>query len=74
LGDVVVSKPTGNFGGVVQYNAGKTGVLNRPPQILLAAISQLESTNMIKKNHWISDILKKNPDVMSKFFRPLEQD
>ena len=40
LGDVVVSKPTGDFGGVVQYDFCKTvaqgvfertGRLNRPP-------------------------------------------
>ncbi|EED12227.1 kinesin light chain, putative [Talaromyces stipitatus ATCC 10500] len=46
LGDVVVSKPTGKYGGVVQYDYGKaisgggfqrTGMLNRPPQILLTA-------------------------------------
>ncbi|KIX05175.1 uncharacterized protein Z518_06047 [Rhinocladiella mackenziei CBS 650.93] len=46
LGDVVVSKPTASFGGVVQYDLGKystgggferTGVLNKPPQILRAS-------------------------------------
>src|SRR5467141_5086548 len=44
LGDVVVSKPTGEFGGVVQYDCGKTieggrfkrtSILNKPPQVLL---------------------------------------
>ncbi|KAL4865783.1 hypothetical protein BDV12DRAFT_174093 [Aspergillus spectabilis] len=42
LGDVVVSKPAGNYPGVVQYDFGKrifdgrfveTGTLNRPPDI-----------------------------------------
>ncbi|PSN59120.1 hypothetical protein BS50DRAFT_614690 [Corynespora cassiicola Philippines] len=45
LGDVVVSKPYQTFGGVVQYDMGKstpnrferTGSLNSPPQILLSA-------------------------------------
>jgi nucleoside phosphorylase len=56
LGDVVVSKPTSTFGGVVQYDHGKaisgnrfqrTGALNKPPSILLAAISHLEADRMI---------------------------
>ncbi|KAL2839757.1 major facilitator superfamily domain-containing protein [Aspergillus pseudoustus] len=42
LGDVVVSKPTGQYGGVIQYDFGKavpgesfhlTGMLNQPPQL-----------------------------------------
>jgi hypothetical protein len=42
LGDVVVSKPTESFGGVVQYDYGKSvqeggftraGILNKPPVI-----------------------------------------
>src|ERR1700722_13678740 len=57
LGDVVVSKPTGEFGGVVQYDFGKTvgqgvfertGTLNRPPQILLTAIARLQADEMMK--------------------------
>src|SRR4029077_19880879 len=66
LGDVVVSRPTGTSGGVVQYDSGKTlssgrfeqtGSLNQPPQILLTAISQLQSADMTKRGHGISDIL-----------------
>jgi nucleoside phosphorylase len=89
LGDVVVSKPTGTSGGVVQYDFGKTissgrfeqtGSLNQPPQTLLTAISQLQSTNLIKENHGISDILsdifERNPNMTSEFFHPppLEHD
>src|ERR1700735_3304216 len=57
LGDVVVSKPTGDFGGVVQYDSGKTvaqgvfertGRLNKPPQILLTAISRLQADQVIE--------------------------
>src|ERR1700735_2629785 len=57
LGDVVVSKPIGDFGGVVQYDFGKTvaqgvfertGRLNRPPQILLTAISRLQADQVIE--------------------------
>lgn len=52
LGDVVVSQPTGAFGGVVQYDLGKrleggqfqrTGMLNRPPQILSANVQRLQA-------------------------------
>jgi nucleoside phosphorylase len=50
LGDVVVSKPDGTFGGVVQYDIGKstihgfqrTGALNSRPQALLNALSSVE--------------------------------
>lgn len=52
LGDVVVSYPTGTSPGVVQYDLGKeedsnhfrrTGSLQRPPLILMAAINTLQS-------------------------------
>ncbi|PGH01143.1 hypothetical protein AJ79_08014 [Helicocarpus griseus UAMH5409] len=54
LGDVVVSKPTRDFGGVIQYDYGKTiqegqfertGVLNKPPTILLTALSRLRAAH-----------------------------
>lgn len=53
LVDVVVSAPTGQHGGVVQYDFGKTlaegrlyrtGTLNRPPNVLLSTLSYLRST------------------------------
>ena len=52
LGDIVVSKPHGMYGGVVQYDLGKNlgegsfkrkGSLNRPPISLLTAMSALRS-------------------------------
>jgi nucleoside phosphorylase len=51
LGDVVVSQPGNGHGGVVQYDFGKsmpsgfkrTGFLNAPPTVLLAAITKLRS-------------------------------
>lgn len=52
LGDVVVGVPTGAQPGVIQYDFGKdladnrfihTGSLQRPPRVLLSAISGLES-------------------------------
>ncbi|GFF63793.1 hypothetical protein CNMCM8927_005575 [Aspergillus lentulus] len=54
LGDVVVSKPSGRWGGVVQFDRGKalpdshsrferTGALQRPPDVLLGAVARLEA-------------------------------
>ncbi|PLB48766.1 kinesin light chain [Aspergillus steynii IBT 23096] len=51
LGDIVVSQPGNSHGGVVQYDFGKstpsgferTGFLNTPPTILLAAVTKLRS-------------------------------
>ncbi|OGM50207.1 hypothetical protein ABOM_001082 [Aspergillus bombycis] len=51
LGDVVVSKPHQNHGGVVQYDKGKwhdhdeferTSHLNKPPKVLLKATAKLQ--------------------------------
>ena len=54
LGDVVVSQPHQTFGGVIQYDLGKTtlsgfertGSLNSPPQILLAAVAQVRANEL----------------------------
>ncbi|GES58921.1 hypothetical protein ATEIFO6365_0003020400 [Aspergillus terreus] len=52
LGDIVVSKPGPGHGGVIQYDYGKTlsegefvdiGYLNRPPNVLLTALTKLLS-------------------------------
>jgi nucleoside phosphorylase len=51
LGDIVVSQPQKGYGGVVQYDFGKstpngfkrTGFLNAPPRILLAAVTKLRA-------------------------------
>ncbi|GMG13315.1 unnamed protein product [Aspergillus oryzae] len=65
LGDVVISKPTATSTGVIQYDYGKTlrdgrfqhtGSLNKPPPVLLKAMSQLESDSMTG-NTLISKIL-----------------
>ncbi|KAN0066838.1 hypothetical protein V8E54_015010 [Elaphomyces granulatus] len=66
LGDVVVSKPTGAFGGVVQYDYGKTvasgvfqqtGMMNQPPQVLLNAIARLHAHDIMGQNQSIADII-----------------
>jgi len=51
LGDVVISQPQRCYGGVVQYDFGKTGpgysstegFLNSPPKILLTAVAKVRS-------------------------------
>jgi nucleoside phosphorylase len=58
LGDVVVSQPHGMFGGVVQYDAGKTtpsgfmrtGSLNSPPPVLLSAIAIVQANGLCGKS------------------------
>ncbi|KAF2998928.1 hypothetical protein E8E13_006245 [Curvularia kusanoi] len=54
LGDVVVCVPAKVFGGVVQYDVGKTtasgfertGSLDSPPQVLLAAVKQVKANEL----------------------------
>jgi nucleoside phosphorylase len=69
LGDVVVSKPTGSYSGVVQYDRGKvtsggrfklSGTLNQPPQVLLTSIAQLQADQMDGKNHSFATILSES--------------
>lgn len=59
LGDVVVGVPVGRLPGVIQYDLGKslkggafqvTGSLNRPPNVLLTAISNMTSDPRLPKS------------------------
>lgn len=55
LGDVVVSQPHQGYGGVIQYDFGKTtpsgfrqtGFLNSRPAILLGAIAKLQANQPV---------------------------
>jgi nucleoside phosphorylase len=75
LGDVVVSQPHGTFAGVVQYDAGKTtpsgfkrtGALNSPPQMLLAAVAQVRANEMLGRSKLCEYITKL--ESVSKFQR-----
>ncbi|KAL4863582.1 hypothetical protein BDV12DRAFT_206383 [Aspergillus spectabilis] len=81
LGDIVVSKPTKSLSGVIQYDYGKTlhngqfcrtGSLNKPPPVLLKAISQMESDSILGQNllgNILSDALQKE-EVQNWFPRP----
>ena len=86
LGDVVVSKPTGALGGVVQYDYGKTiasgafqqtGMMNQPPQVLLHAIARLQADEMLGSNQsiveMISNVLNTNVDMKTRFSRPADE-
>lgn len=71
LGDVVVSRPEGTLGGVVQFDRGKTmkdgrflrtGSLNKPPVALLNALADLEAEHELedsKLSLYISEMLDK---------------
>jgi nucleoside phosphorylase len=81
LGDVVVSKPSGQFGGVVQYDFGKTvesglfertGSLNAPPRVLLNAVNALMARYELGRSTF-TDILT-NAKLPPNFSRPGEED
>jgi nucleoside phosphorylase len=79
LGDVVVSKPTGTFGGVVQYDFGKTvqngrftrtGALNRPPDVLLAALASLQAKHLMEDpelSRHLSEMVVRYPNMRAQF-------
>ncbi|KAK6502518.1 hypothetical protein TWF506_003099 [Arthrobotrys conoides] len=74
LGDVVVSHPTSDYPGVIQYDLGKTlnnntfertGFLQRPPRFIMTAISSLTSDPDIPLQPlepYLKDIAKKRPE------------
>ncbi|RAK91400.1 hypothetical protein BO79DRAFT_104963, partial [Aspergillus costaricaensis CBS 115574] len=82
LGDVVVSKPTREYGGVIQYDYGKaidggewehTGMLNKPPTVLLTAISRLQAAHLQKPSQvseLVSEVLAVNPSMATTFSCP----
>ena len=76
LGDVAVSKPSGRFGGVVQYNFGATGkdgfkrkgFLNSPPTVLLSALSALRTNHETNRDDFktiLSNALTKLPETFA---------
>jgi nucleoside phosphorylase len=82
LGDVVVSDPYDGNGGVFQYDFGKTiqdqsfrttGFLNKPPRVLLAAVSALKAEYESDGHQFesaINNILEKKPRLRKKYMRP----
>ena len=82
LGDIVVSKPIKESGGVIQYDFGKTvqegrfkrtGSLNRPPDMLLTALASLQSKHMRERPElmkYLSEMLRRYPKMVTQFARP----
>ena len=82
LGDVVVSKPTASFGGVVQYDLGKystrggferTGILAKPPALLRASVETLGADHRIKGSRvpqYLLDMLQKFPAMEEEYSYP----
>ena len=75
LGDVVIGTPQGRFGGVVQYDFGKTGrggsqtrtgFLSAPPSSLLTAVSLLQADPNAKNR---IEALLQSSDIDQKFKR-----
>ncbi|KAL2673672.1 hypothetical protein Neosp_012115 [[Neocosmospora] mangrovei] len=73
LGDVVVSEPKGELGGVLQYDLGKrlpggkfhrTGQLNAPPRVLLGAFPEVRRRhNDPRKRHSMTDNVSRMDDI-----------
>ncbi|KAL4961772.1 uncharacterized protein BDV14DRAFT_119957 [Aspergillus stella-maris] len=86
LGDIVVSKPTDTHGGVIEYDYGKvlnggnlkrTGMLNRPPQVLLTAVSKLQAHHIkdgCQFMEFYAELENKSTDRLSNLARPLNED
>ncbi|UKZ70704.1 uncharacterized protein TrAtP1_011676 [Trichoderma atroviride] len=87
LGDVVVSWPSANFGGVLQYDFGKTmsegkfvhtGVLNKTSIVLRSSVSALRARHRIEESRvpqYIVRMLELNRKMQREFSHPgLEHD
>ncbi|KAE8141360.1 hypothetical protein BDV38DRAFT_279261 [Aspergillus pseudotamarii] len=83
LGNVVVSKPVGPSGGVVQYDYGKTmaggkfgqtGTSNKPPAVVLTVLCNVQSEEMLGRsrlNSYLSAVIAEYPPL-SRFTYPGE--
>ncbi|KAI1059135.1 hypothetical protein LB507_004119, partial [Fusarium sp. FIESC RH6] len=76
LGDIVVGQPSATNDGIVQYDRGnalqnqgfeRTGSLNAPPQVLLAALSRLQAEHLTDDSR-IPEFLANLPRKMKKRF------
>ncbi|KAF3270847.1 hypothetical protein TWF217_007122 [Orbilia oligospora] len=81
LGDVVVSTPTGEYPGVIQWDFGKVeegggfkriGSLNNPPSALRTALGKLESFHEMygtKIPEYLDHLAKRWPRLVSKYIK-----
>ncbi|KAL2828521.1 purine and uridine phosphorylase [Aspergillus cavernicola] len=86
LGDVVVSNPEGQCGGVVQYDFGKTvatgqfiqtGLLNKPPVVLRSGVATLRALHLSEgpsTARYVSEVLGSKPNMAPKFQCPGQMD
>ncbi|KAK2811432.1 hypothetical protein FQN50_002055 [Emmonsiellopsis sp. PD_5] len=85
LGDVVVSIPKGTYGGVVQYNYGKTttggvfqrrGHLNAAPAKLRSCVTALQAVISRQKNpkHYVRDALLELENTSDEYKYPKHED
>jgi nucleoside phosphorylase len=79
LGDIVVSRPSNQNGGLIQYDFGKTkpgkfersGFLNSPPTALRTAVTNLRADHRFPGHSKIlSYLLPNNPNLPPEFARP----
>ncbi|KAK1252832.1 hypothetical protein MKX08_004019 [Trichoderma sp. CBMAI-0020] len=81
LGDVVVGAPRDGNGGVLQYDFARiqdqafqlTGVLNQPPTILSAAVSNIRAqyeTHGHQLEQTIASLIQRNPRLQKRYSRP----
>ncbi|KAK2041576.1 pfs domain-containing protein [Colletotrichum somersetense] len=83
LGDVVVSMPEGQYGGVVQYDLGKDtdagfvvkGMLWPPPSLLRSAVEVMRSDHLVSDNkieEFVATMLQKGPRLAA-YRRPSDE-
>jgi nucleoside phosphorylase len=82
LGDVVVSKPTDTFGGVVQYDMGtattngvfrRTGSLAKPPAVLRANVEKLRAQHLktgTRIPQYLAEMMTKYPRMRKTYASP----
>ncbi|OAQ58259.1 ankyrin repeat-containing protein [Pochonia chlamydosporia 170] len=82
LGDIVVSRPDGTCGGVLQYDMGKvveggelrrTGSLNSPPRSLLTAVANMKKDAISDDPsypEYIREAIQRNARTKQNFGRP----
>ncbi|TQN67169.1 Vegetative incompatibility protein HET-E-1, partial [Colletotrichum shisoi] len=86
LGDVAVSNPTGGSSGVIQYDFGKavhdgrferTGTLNKPPQSVLTAVSELRAIHETRPNRIpaiLAHMEMRNPYMSEYLYKRMDGD
>lgn len=82
LGDIVVSRPEGSYGGVIQHDMGKigkngsiqrVGSLNSPPKSLLNALAQMRAVELCDGPQYpiyLREAIGKNAWTRKTFYRP----